>query len=164
MTGPDLPAKFGNDAVLSAATPGGLPYPVSSDPANQGANAIKALALAVDGAFAGPWTPVPPRAGFTGPCVCRIDGGGSVQIAGQLAGTFTGGPTLCDLPVGFRPVFPVTSPLMTYYVFSLAANASGNAGTLSVRVWGNGAITVVGVNGSFTSVDLASIRFSNRNG
>jgi hypothetical protein len=49
MTGPDLPATIGNGAVLSAVTPGGgLPYPVSSDPANQGANAIKALALALD--------------------------------------------------------------------------------------------------------------------
>lgn len=48
MTTPDLPAKIGNTGVLSAVTPGGLPYPVSSDPANQGANAIKALALALD--------------------------------------------------------------------------------------------------------------------
>lgn len=48
----DLPAIFGNDAVLSAVTPGGLPYPVSGDPANQGANAIKALALALDATYA----------------------------------------------------------------------------------------------------------------
>lgn len=48
MTTPDLPATLGNAEVLSANTPAGLPYPVSSDPANQGANAIKALALAVD--------------------------------------------------------------------------------------------------------------------
>jgi hypothetical protein len=44
----DLPAVLGNVDVLAAVTPGGLPYPVSSDPANQGANDIKALALALD--------------------------------------------------------------------------------------------------------------------
>lgn len=38
MTGP----------ALMGATPLGLPYPESSDPANQGANNIKALALATD--------------------------------------------------------------------------------------------------------------------
>jgi hypothetical protein len=47
MTEP-APATLGNINVLGGTTPGGLPYPVSSDPANQGANAIKALALAVD--------------------------------------------------------------------------------------------------------------------
>lgn len=31
------------------STPGGLPYPDSTDPANQGGNDIKALALALDG-------------------------------------------------------------------------------------------------------------------
>lgn len=36
-------------AVLQGTTPKGLPYPESTDPLNQGANAIKALALAVDG-------------------------------------------------------------------------------------------------------------------
>lgn len=46
MTEPDV---LGNDAVLQGTTPSGLPYPESSDPLNQGANAIKALALALDG-------------------------------------------------------------------------------------------------------------------
>lgn len=41
MTEPNVPA-------LTATTPNGLPYPVSTDPSNQGANNIKALALAVD--------------------------------------------------------------------------------------------------------------------
>lgn len=37
------------DAIaLTGTTPKGLPYPESTDPLNQGANAIKALALAVD--------------------------------------------------------------------------------------------------------------------
>jgi hypothetical protein len=34
--------------MTRSITPGGLPYPESSAPANQGANDIKALALAVD--------------------------------------------------------------------------------------------------------------------
>jgi hypothetical protein len=44
-----LPALDGDNlpGVLDA-TPSGLPFPVSSGPANQGANDIKALALAVD--------------------------------------------------------------------------------------------------------------------
>lgn len=36
------------EPALLDATPTGLPYPLSTDPANQGANAIKALALALD--------------------------------------------------------------------------------------------------------------------
>jgi hypothetical protein len=39
----------GNNAVLTGATPGGLPYPESTDPLNQGANGIKALANALEG-------------------------------------------------------------------------------------------------------------------
>jgi len=37
-----------NPLLDKAATPSGLPYPVSTAPLNQGANDIKALALAID--------------------------------------------------------------------------------------------------------------------
>lgn len=39
--------------VLQGSTAGGLPYPESTDPLNQGANAIKALAMALDTRGAG---------------------------------------------------------------------------------------------------------------
>jgi hypothetical protein len=42
----------GDIELLSGSTPSkALPYPDSTDPLNQGANAIKALALAVDGLY-----------------------------------------------------------------------------------------------------------------
>jgi hypothetical protein len=66
-------ATLGDDpgAALTGVTPGGLPYPESSEAVAGGANAIKALALALDPSFievsstgivgtpSGSWTQVP---------------------------------------------------------------------------------------------------------
>lgn len=159
MTGPDLPAKFGNAAVLSAVTPGGLPYPVSSDPANQGANAIKALALAVDVAQGSPWLRLTPAAGYTGDIFARIEGA-YCSLAGYLSGTVAAN-TLLTLPVGYRPVMP--SPL-AYVTAICAAVTSGNAAYATVRIWNTGQVAVTALQGSMGNVDLGSIRFPVRAG
>lgn len=160
MTTPDLPAKFGNSAVLSAVTPGGLPYPVSTDPANQGANAIKALALALDTSFAGPWTPVPPIAPITGTVLCRVEGA-SVACVGYFSGTPAG--TLARFPVGWRPVFAPGSG-QTYYTFIGPAVTSGNSAYGVFRVWGDGSITMTATTGAMSNIDMGMIRFPIRNG
>jgi hypothetical protein len=159
MTGPDLPAKFGNDAVLAAATPGGLPYPISTDPANQGANAIKALALALDVAQGSPWLRLTPAAGYAGDVFARIEGA-YCSLAGYLTGTVASG-TLLTLPVGYRPVMP--SPL-TYTTAICAAVTSGNSAYATVRVWNTGAVSVTALQGAMANVDLGSIRFPVRAG
>jgi len=45
------PAPPEGPGPLAAATPGGLPYPLSTDPLQQGANDVKALALAVEAKY-----------------------------------------------------------------------------------------------------------------
>lgn len=145
---------------LLGLTPAGLPFPESSAPTGAGANDIKALALAVDTLIGGAWLPLTPPAGYTGAPQVRLEGASAV-LAGTLTGTFTGSPTILAIPVGYRPVFPPGSGL-TYYQFIVAAASSGNTGYLSIRVWANGNITVVAVNGVPPSVDIASVRYPYR--
>lgn len=156
MTNPDLPAKFGNDAVLSAVTPGGLPYPVSGDPANQGANAIKALALALDTAFAGPWVTVPLNSGFTGALLVRIEGG-TAALHGTITGTFTGNPIMAVLPAGYRPVFP-TDTGRTFAQF-LVPNMNAGIGTVGIRVSTNGNIQIVNLDPTAPGLDFTGVRY-----
>lgn len=153
----ELDVTPGGVLVSRGASPAGLPYPESSAATGAGANDIKALALAVDSMFASPWVPAPPAAGFTGAPQVRKEGA-YVSMVGVLTGTFTGGPTVMTLPVGYRPVFPAGSGL-TYYGLMVAASQSGNPGSVSFRVWGSGAVVVVGVNGTIPSVDLSSMRW-----
>lgn len=75
----DLAQVLPADAVLMGTTPGGLPFPESSEPLTEAANAIKALAIAVENR-----------------------GGGFVSTRGRVRLTFAGGrPTVPPpLPAG----------------------------------------------------------------
>lgn len=103
-------------------TPGGLPYPESSDPVAGGADAIKALALAVDLAIY--WEPItqpPLNAGWTWSAtggVQRRKDGKWVMLRGQLnySGTTIAadiGTTVFTLPAGYRPSAFYRVPIST---------------------------------------------------
>jgi hypothetical protein len=89
------------DIELMGTTPKGLPYPESTDPLNQGANAIKALALAVDAQWtAGKGSPtgdasgrasfahglgVTPRVVVVGSCMLTPDGDNAIDVLSRVS-------------------------------------------------------------------------------
>ena len=72
----DIGAMIGE---LMSLTPGGLPYPESTEDINQGANAIKSLALALESR-----------------------GGGKLVQAGQTSVTFTNADGILTFPTPFK--------------------------------------------------------------
>ncbi len=98
---------------MPANTPGGLPYPLPTEPIAAGADAIKNLATAIDGApgnLLSAWVAITTfSTGYSGavapnipPRVRRL--GNIAVLTGLLIAGSGAGFNLCTVPVGFRPL------------------------------------------------------------
>lgn len=121
-------------------TPGGLPYPEPTDPVAAGADAIKALAQAVEPERVPVWTPITPPAnwqnltgGYT-PAGYSLTGS-VVRVRGHLqyigATALTGASTVLVLPAEARPT------VNHDYVTWLAGGSAATALRMLINTVGN---------------------------
>jgi hypothetical protein len=116
------------DIELQGVTTGGLPYPESTGPLQQGANDIKALALAVD-----------------------ARGGGKLTQSGTTTVTFTAGNGSVTFPAPFKAgTVPVVLALPEFNAGSLVEAAVAMVRTPSATGFQSVAYQVSGAAGYFT--------------
>jgi hypothetical protein len=129
----------------AGATPAGLPYPSPTDPIAQGADAIRALAEAID-ANDHPWTNVTLGSGWTtgsGSAVAQVMRDGNIVFFKGILQGGTAGSTAGTVPDWARPVRSTTVPI---------AGQSGATGTFSVTT--AGVITFPGIAAVIQSTQL----------
>jgi hypothetical protein len=126
---------------MPSNTANGLPYPLPTEQAKDGAVAIRNLAEALDAVLYGPWQTVPLNAGWSGTVRARREGGSTV-LAGSVTGPW-GSPGPCIVPAGLRALFPAGAGL-TFYSFTVPDTASSGSVQrfANIRVWGDGSVTI----------------------